>query len=330
MKKIFVTGATGFVGKHLVKRLVDEGFDVTCLARTPNKNAFSQLPAVKWVRGDILNNDTVLKDEIEGHDTVYHLAGLIGYKRSLRDKMFDVNVKGTENVLKASIEAGVTNFIHMSSVAAIGCSLNPHVILDEDSPYSLAEFCFGYFDSKQSAEKRLIEISKNHTINTFILNPATIYGPGDSTKSSRSTQVKVALGRFPFCPPGGVNVVHIDDVVEACLCVVSNGKKNRRYILASDNLFIAEVFAQIAEYAKVNPPKIMLPKWFLFCLGATGDFLEKFGLSSNFSLENARVACCFHWFSNERARSELYINFKSSRVAIQDSVNSLLGRVEPD
>jgi len=325
MKKAFVTGATGFVGNHLVPKLVSEGFSVTCLARNPNEKLFSNLNNVFWVRGDILDSVDILANHLAGIDTVFHLAGLIGYKKSLRDQMFQVNVRGTENVLTAAIQAGCPKFVYMSSVAAIGCSFRPDHILNEDSSYNLDGYNFGYFDSKHLAEKKLVEISSRSSIQTYILNPSTIYGPGDSSKSSRSTQVKVAKGKFPFSPPGGVNVVHIDDVVEACIKVTELGKKNRRYILAGENMLIRDVFGLIANFAGVKAPRFVLPKFALYTLGYLGDTLSMLGIFTGFSLETAKIACCYHWFSNARASSELGISFKPSHIAIQDSVKSLLG-----
>lgn len=327
MKNIFVTGATGFVGKNLVPKLATQGYNVTCLARNPDHQLFKDFASVKWVKGDILDPIDLLAPLIEGHDTVYHLAGLIGYKKSIRERMFKVNVNGTEAVLHAAIEVSCENFIFMSSVAAIGAGFTPDTIMNEDSPYNLDGYDFGYFDSKHLAEKRVVEISSHSALKTFILNPSTIYGPGDSSKSSRATQVKVAKGGFPFAPPGGVNVVHIDDVIQACLSVVTLGQKNRRYILAGENILIRDLFFLIAKFANVPPPKWVLPKYILYSLGFIGDLTQRFALNSGFSLENARVACCYHWFSNARAISELKIQFKSSEAAIKDSVNSLLAQV---
>lgn len=330
MKRAFVTGATGFVGKNLVPKLAAHGYEVTCLARNPDPKLFSNLNNVYWLKGDILDSVDTIAQRLVGIDTIFHLAGLIGYKKSLRKQMFQVNVKGTENILKAAIQANCSKFVYMSSVAAIGCGFQPGQILDEDSPYNLEGLGLGYFDSKHLAEKRLIEISSHSSIQTYILNPSTIYGPGDSLKSSRSTQVKVARGKFPFFPPGGVNVVHIDDVVEACIKVTELGKKNRRYIIASENMLIKDVFILIANFAGVPAPQVVLPKSVLYSLGYLGDVISMFGITSSFSLENARVACYYHWFSNSRASSELNISFKPSSLAIKDSVTSLLAQDQQD
>jgi dihydroflavonol-4-reductase len=331
MKKIFVTGATGFVGQNLVPKLVTEGFSITCLARDPQPSLFASFPQITWVEGDILHSKNKLEPLLTHHDRVYHLAGLVGYKPSLRQALFDINVGGTENILEAAINAGVQEFVHMSSVAAIGSSFSPHQILNEESPYNLQGLGLGYFDSKHEAEKKVIKISEHHSLQTFILNPSTIYGPGDFQKGSRSTQLKVARGEFPFSPPGGANVVHIQDVIQACLQVPSLGKKNRRYIIASENLLLQEVFSLIATFAKVKPPSITLPKEFLYILGASSDgvsrlfsFLKGKPQNSSLSLENARVACYYHWFSNQRAQKELGLKFRSSQEAIRDSVQSLL------
>lgn len=318
MKKALVTGATGFVGKNLVPRLLAEGFQVTCLARSPQPELFDK--SVVWQQGDILDPESSLQKIIKGHDSVFHLAGLIGYKKSLYQQMMTVNKFGTANILKAAMHSDVENFIYLSSVAAIGASLTPNHILTETSPYNLSNYEFGYFQSKHEAEELLKSISSNHAIKTYILNPSTIYGAGDALKGSRSVQVKVAKGAFPFYPPGGVNVVHIQDVIDSIIKISNVGQKNERYIIANQNLTLKDVFQMIAKFGGVKPPTFSLPALALLGLGYTGELLTLLGARSAFSLENARVASFFHWFDNHKSIQNLGNTYRSSESAIEESV----------
>jgi dihydroflavonol-4-reductase len=109
--------------------------------------------------------------------------------------------------------SSVEKFVHMSSVVTIGAGFRPTEILTEDSPYNLGRFHLGYSETKLAAEQAVIK----SPLYTVILNPSTVYGAGDALKGSRKTQVKVAQGKFKFYPPGGANIVAVEDVVEGTI-----------------------------------------------------------------------------------------------------------------
>src|SRR5690606_38059941 len=142
-----------------------------------------------------------------GMDSVFHLAGLIAYTRSERAAMERVNVQGTRNVIDACRAAKVKKLVHLSSVVAIGASFDGKTLLNEESEFNLGHLNLGYFETKRKAELHVVDAAKRGDFETVILNPGTIYGAGDAKKGSRKTQIKVAQGRFPFYPSGGVNVV---------------------------------------------------------------------------------------------------------------------------
>ncbi|MDW8190141.1 MAG: NAD-dependent epimerase/dehydratase family protein [Pseudobdellovibrionaceae bacterium] len=326
MVRSFVTGATGFLGSHLVRRLIQEGHQLTLMARRPDFQLFPHHYPIQWVSGDVLDSKEQLAKLMDRHQRVYHLAGLIGYRPELRQRMFEVNVLGTEHLVDAAMMAGVEKFFYVSSVAAIGASTNPHEILNEESAYNLKERHWGYFDSKHEAERRLIQKTQSHPIMTYILNPSTIYGAGDWKKGSRKVQLLVARGKMPFCPPGGVNVVHVEDVIESFILLEKFGKKNRRYIIAHENILLKTLFEWIAQVAKAKPPRVTLPCAILKGIGYFADFANYLGLRMPFNSENAGVACLYHWFSNERAKAELQLSFRSSFVAVKESIESYLSQ----
>ncbi|HEX4923770.1 MAG TPA: dihydroflavonol 4-reductase, partial [Bdellovibrionales bacterium] len=150
---------------------------------------------------------------------------------------------------------------------------------------------------------------------------ATIYGAGDAKKGSRKTQLKVAQGRFNFYTPGGVNIVAVEDVVEATIKAWQVGKSGQRYILAGENITIRQLFETIAKHAEVQAPKWYLPKAFLLALGQVGDLMEARGKRVSFNSEAARMAVLYHWFDSTKAQRELGLKVTPADVAIGNSVN---------
>ena len=317
--KVFVTGASGFLGYWLVRRLLDEGLQVRVLARSRNKvkQEFPGL-ALEILEGD-LDSQLALLRGCEGSIGVFHLAGLIAYKRSERQAMEQANVVGTKNVLNAAITANVPRFLHLSSVVAVGASFDRRP-LNEDSVYNVGHLNLGYFETKHKAEQLVRAAAVANKIEAVIVNPATIYGPGDAKKGSRGAQLKVARGQLPFYPPGGVNVVHVDDVVQLIMDVYRKASSGERYIAASENLTLKQLFETIAQLAKVNPPQFGLPRSAIFALGALGDALEKFGIQGPVNSETAWTSTLYHWFEHNKATKAFGFKPRPAFEAIEASI----------
>jgi dihydroflavonol-4-reductase len=316
--KVLVTGATGFLGAWLVKRLLAEGHDVRII-----KRANSSLEELEGLKLDIVAGDVTdpasLMSACRGVDTVFHLAGLIGYSRSQREAMHTVNVIGTRNVIDACRACDVRKLVHLSSVVAIGASFD-RVPLNEASPYNIAHLRLGYFDTKHEAEALVRSAVLSGKLDAVMINPSTIYGPADAKKGSRGVQLKVAQGRFPLYPPGGVSIVSVDDVIDAIIAVWQKGKPAERYIVSGENLLLKDVFEQIAAISGVKPPAYPLPKPAIFALGKIGDTLEKFGKKGPLNSETAWTSTLYHWFDNSKAQRELGLKFKPASYALEQSV----------
>ncbi len=318
-KKALVTGATGFLGRHLVKDLCNLGVEVSILARkTSNMEPFVGLP-IKVHYGDITDRLSLLK-ACENQDYVYHLAGFIAYKKSDREMMDKINVDGTAALLDACITHKIQKVLHLSSVVTIGANIKPEPI-DETFEYNLAKYNLGYFETKRLAEELAINAFKQNGLPVYLINPSTIYGAGDGTKGSRKTQIKVAKGTFKLYPPGGVNVVYAKDVIKAIHLCLEKGQPARRYIISGDNLTIKELFAMIASVAGVPAPNIPIPRFFMKGMGHFGDFIRYLGAETSLSSETAITASLYHWFNNQRARDELGFKPTPARTAIEESIS---------
>lgn len=317
--KALVTGANGFLGTALVKKLVDDGHEVYALVRKGSHcEGLSEINC-HFVYGDITDFDS-LRIAFQGMDAIFHLAGVIAYKKSDRPLMDKVNVQGTQNVIDACSMLKMKRLVYISSVVAVGASVTANEILSEASVYNLQKQNFGYFETKRIAEERVIHACKEGKIDAVILNPSTIYGEGDAKKGSRSTQVKVARGKFKFYTPGGVSVVALEDVVQGIISAWKSGRTGERYILSGENITIKKLFELIAIEANVSPPRILMPRFILIFLGYLGDFMNFVGIKSSLSSENAQIACLFHWFDSKKAQTELDFHPRSAREAIHKSV----------
>jgi dihydroflavonol-4-reductase len=318
---ILVTGANGFLGSWLIKKLTTLNVNIYILAR--ENSDLSEIKEFQFIKitGDITNKQACLQ-AVKNIDIVFHLAGLISYSSFDRKKMEQVNVEGTRNILDSSIESKVKKFIFVSSVVAIGAGFSPSDVLNESSEFNLEKYNLGYFETKRAAEKIILEATKNKKIDACILNPSTIYGPGDAKKSSRKNQLKVARGKLSFYSNGGVSVIDIRDVVEAIITAAVKGRSGERYILSGDNLLIKEVFDLIAEAANQKKPVFLIPKLILNIVGLLSDFLFSRGLikKSFLTKETVIAATLYHWFDNSKAKKELRLKTRPAKESIADSV----------
>ena len=311
--KSLVTGANGFLGSWLCKRLLSDGHQVTALVRKNSDLSEIENLKIDYAYGDLTDTNS-LRDAFKNQNQIYHLAGVVAYKASERSKMDLVNVEGTRNVVQVCTEQHIEQLLYLSSVVAVGASFIPEV-LNEDSDYNISHLNLGYFETKHLAEKIVMTAATENKINAVCVNPGTIYGPADAKKNSRKMQVKVARGKLPFYTDGGVNVVSVNDVVDGIMNAVRFGKNGQRYILGGENLTIQKLFETIADCAGVSKPKFKIPTPVLHALGFIGD-LTGFGISQ----ENAYTASMYHWFDSAKAQRQIQFKLSDSTAAIESSV----------
>ena len=251
--KALVTGATGFVGSHITRQLIDAGHSVRALYRSEAK--LRQLAGLdlEAVPGD-LDDSARLERASAGCEVVFHVAAKADYwKDDDRDALWRVNVEGTRNLLAAAKVAGVRRVVFTSSASTVGI-LPGEQIADETTPFNLPPARFWYAYTKLKAEAVAAEFVAAG-LDVVTLNPVVIVGPGDLNAISGSFIIETA--RLQWLLPqssGGISVIDARDVARAHLAACERGRAGERYILSAANLSYREWFGMIAAACDVRPP----------------------------------------------------------------------------
>lgn len=254
--KILVTGATGFVGRKLIPRILEEGHELVALVRsTSNVEGLSKDIEIR--EADLLDISS-LEPIVQDIDVVIHLAAYFDFYPSSVDLLYKVNVEGTKNLMSACVGTKVERFIYCSSTEVIGAVRFPPG--NEDTELNPS---FDYSKSKVLAEQIVREISKDTKLDHIILRPTGIMGEGDLYTAFEAIEA-VNDGTIPVIPGDGekgLMYTHIDDVVEGFIkAITSKSALNTTIILCPDQgMTYNELFEYIAECCGVKPPKRKVP-----------------------------------------------------------------------
>ena len=311
---ILVTGSTGFIGSQLCRALVAQGQHVRAFHRPNSPQLLLEGLDVEHVEGDITQPETIER-AMHGVEVVFHTAALLGRRPG---SMYAVTVAGTRDVLNAALKAGVRRFIHTSSVAALGVPENGVRLstkLDESHAWNLGSESWPYGYAKYLAE---VEVGKAifKGLDALIVNPALVIGPGDLNKISGEVILRVAKGHAPIAISGGLNAVHIDDVVSGHLKALERGKTGERYILGCENLTHMRFLQIIAEVVGVRSPRVVLPTSLVHALVAPISIANKW-LPLPFDGEALSRVGYYFYYDTHKARQELGLSYTHS---VQDAV----------
>jgi nucleoside-diphosphate-sugar epimerase len=239
---IFITGSTGFIGKRLVQYLISRGESLHLLARDPARAKELEHPSVKIFKGDITDRAS-MEVAMQGCDRVIHLASFVDLWSKDPGLPFQLNVAGTDNVLRAALKSGVKRVVCMSTAGTIGPSAGAP--MDEDSIRTVPFFA-EYESSKFMGEERALRYSDSG-IEVVIVNPTRVFGPGELTKNNgwvKLMHMYLYKGRTVIPGKGDRtgNYVYVDDVVKGTVLALEKGRNGERYILGGDNVTLNEFF----------------------------------------------------------------------------------------
>ena len=314
MKPTLVTGATGFVGWHVARKLLDRGTRVRVLARDPKR--VRELEGVEVAQGDLRDADSLAR-AVAGCGVVYHVAA--DYRLWTREpqEMFRSNVDGTRNLLDSARRAGVERVVYTSTVGCIG--IPEGGVGNENTPVSIEEMNGPYKRSKFLAERVALEPSD---LPVVIVNPTAPIGDHDFKPTpTGKIVVDFVRGKMPGFVDTGLNVVDVRDVAEGHLQACERGRAGERYILGSENLTLEQIFGKLAEISGRPAPKIHVPYAVAYAYGAVSTaWAGVTGKEPLAPLDAVRMSRKKMWVRHEKAVEELGYSPGPAAAALRRAV----------
>lgn len=315
-----ITGATGFVGSALARKLLARGETVRLMVRPKSdRRNLERLPA-EIVVGD-LTDPASLAMAVKGCDTLFHVAA--DYRLWVPDPalMFQSNVEGTRQLMMAAAEAGVRRIVHTSSVATLLPRPDASPAGEEDAG-AAADMIGAYKQSKHAAEALVRDLIERQGLPVVIVHPSTPIGPRDIKPTPTGKMVvDAASGRMPAYVDTGLNVVHVDDVAEGHILALERGRVGRNYILGAENMSLAEILRMVAELTNRRPPRIRLPHGLVLPIAGLAEMGARVTGREPFATREAiKLARKTMFFSSDRAIEELGYRPRPAREAIADAI----------
>jgi dihydroflavonol-4-reductase len=294
---ILVTGASGFLGRHLLEALAHQPLPVVGLynSRAPETNR----PNLTWKQCDLLDPYAV-EACLDGITHIYHCAALVSFDPAHKKKLIEENVAATANIANAALEAEVQKLIHVSSVAALGRTLqNGAASINEETHWEESKANSAYGESKYLAEMEVWR-AMAEGLNAAIVNPGIILGEGDWTKGS-ARLMQIVYDEFPWFTNGINAWVDVKDVAAAMVLLMDSDISEERFIISGGNFSYKEVFTKMATALERRPPfKEASP--FMTEIVWRAELLKSrlAGTEATITKDSARAAQSLSFYSNEK------------------------------
>ncbi len=326
----FVTGATGFVGSHVLRQLLRRGDRVRVLARDSSRKANVEAFGCEMVIGDLKDSMSMVRC-VQGCRRVYHVAA--DYRLWVRNpqEIYDSNVGGTRNLLSACCEAGIEKVVYTSTVGTIGVRTDG-VPADEDSPVKLDDMIGHYKRSKFMAEQVAMEFAASG-LPLVIVNPTTPVGRGDIKPTPTGKMIlDFVRGRMPAYVDTGLNIVNVEDVARGHILAESRGRVGERYILGGENMSLNRIFEVLASICGKRAPRFRIPYFVALISGYldnlfTGTVLRR---EPFIPIDGVRMARYKMYVKSDKARQVLGYNPGPAEQALREAAEYFLSEWRAD
>jgi dihydroflavonol-4-reductase len=319
---VFITGATGVVGSHLLSTLVADGSDVTALVRTEEAAGSMSEAGARPVLGDIREPD-VWSKSMWGADLVFHVAGVNETCTADGELLRAVNVDGAVSVVEAAADAGVGRVVLTSSVAAIG---EADGMIGTEATRHSGEYLSTYARSKHEGEVAALAVAVERGVDLVVVNPASVHGPGRSTGSAEML-LRVLRSKRPFLFNTMVSIVDLEDCSRGHILAAELGSAGHRYILSGSTISVADLVGMVN--AIVDTP--VNPRWLssgvVRTLGVpVATIISMLRPSSDVCADLVRTMLHGHRFSNARSREKLGLVY----TPLESTVSRTIGWFEDE
>jgi dihydroflavonol-4-reductase len=315
--KKLVMGASGFLGSHVTRQLVERGDDVrVILRRTSSTKAIEDLD-VEYHYGDIFD-DAALRTAMEGCDDVFYCV--VDTRAWLRDPapLFRTNVEGLRHVLDAAVDADLRRFVFTSTIGTIGIPAERRPATEDDE-FNWADKGGAYVRSRVDAENLVLRYANEKGLPAVAMCISNTYGPGDWQPTPHGKQLALAAtGRLPFYVKGWTGeVVGVEDAAVAMLLAAEKGRNGERYIISERYISVRELYEAAAAAAGVEPPRVGVPLWAMYAMGYAGDVVRTI-FRRDFQLTSRSVRLMHIWPALDHGKAERELGWQPQ--PIHDSI----------
>lgn len=318
--RVFVTGATGFLGSHVARVLASQGADLRLLVRASSDLRNLEGVAGERVTGDLLQPESY-SSALGGCEALFHVAADYRLWIPDPDGMYQANVEGTRSLLRVAREQGVRRVVHTSSVATMGFRADGEVV-DENTPVSLESMIGHYKRSKFLSEQVAFEAAKDGQ-DVVVVNPTTPVGERD-IKPTPSGRILVDFlkKKFPAYVDTGLNLVDATECARGHVAAFEKGRSGERYILGGENLSLKQILDQLGVLTGLPSPTIRLPYFFALAAGVVDELVtgRLLGREPRATIDAVRMGKKKMWVSSAKAERELEWKIVPVKNALERAV----------
>jgi len=315
MKTVFLTGVSGLLGTNLAIDLLEEGHHVLGLVRNRKRYKGISHPKLELIEGSLEDD---LEPCLDRSEVVVHVAAETRQNLTSYSDYLKINFVATQHLYDSAARSAVKKFVFVSTANTMGYGSL------EDPGHEGREVRRPFADSFYARSKIKAEnyvLGNSSDMETIVVNPTFMLGPYDTKPSSGKIILMGWKKRFIFFPPGGKNFVHVKDVSEGIIKTLQLGRHGERYLLAHENLSYREFYKKLNTVADQKARLIAIPKPALMLLGHFGDLLRKLGIRSSLSSTNTRILCVNNYYSNQKSRENLGLDYRSTDQSIRDAID---------
>jgi dihydroflavonol-4-reductase len=307
--KVFFLGATGLIGNHTVRELLNNGYEVRALIRRKSRIDLLQDLNLEFFEGDIRDRETLIEG-MKGCDIAVHSAGYYPRYSIKEDVEIEKALKEIGNVMDSCLISGIKKILYVSSIGTIWKDRNG--IGREDIPFDYRKVKGLYHRIKFLMEEEVKKYSEKG-LEVFIVNPTLCVGEFE-TKPIQFCLIPRVIKVLPFYTDGKMNAVDVKDVARGIILVLEKGKALERYILGGENLTIKEFLIKIAKIAKAPPPLIKIPLLLAFSGAYLSEYLSYYILKKNPSIPLSGIQMAKYSFFVTTEKAERELGYKPSPI----------------
>lgn len=321
-KLTLITGATGFIGSHLTKLLLEKGEKTRVIVRNPAKLkafALDRKNHLEVVKGDLLRREDI-PAALDGVDRLYHTAGFISTYPKDKEKVERLNVDITTNLFEECGKTELNKIVYLASIFALGGGNREPA--DEDTPYNLEGLDVAYARAKRNAELYVGDKIREG-LPVVRVYPCYCYGPGDLNNSNSRLLLTYLNRKLPGYIQGGQNVMDVRDTARGLYLGMTKGKIGEKYIIGGENLSYNEIFSLLEEITGYPKPKIRISRGIGKILGHLN---QKVSSSPRIDKESAELMGYYWYYNDTKARKELGHSSRPVADTLRDAIQWICSR----